>query len=597
MDGMNAIAPLRRLALPADAPLAMPEQDFSEGRLRPHPAGPGVAARRVAVLGGALALGAAVSMLYAAGLARDGLGALDALAVPVFGTLLLLIALSFCNACAGLRAAPLLGPPAPLRARTALLVPIHNEETARVLAMAEAMREALDAGGEGSAFDIFILSDSTDPVAREQEAAGMARLMALHPGSVFYRLRRENSGRKAGNVAEWVRRFGGAYAHFVILDADSVMEAPTLHALAAAMEADPRAGLIQSLPSLIGARTRFARLQQWAARLHGPLIARGLAAWHGEAGNYWGHNAIIRTRAFAEAAGLPEVPGRRPFGGPIMSHDFVEAALLRRAGWGVHMLPMLGGSHESGPPTIGAAAARDRRWCQGNLQHAALLGAAGLHPLSRLHLLGGILSYLASPLWLVLLLIGAAQGWLGQAGPGAWCFALVVALLLLPKLMAGWRQLAGTLREIALTALLAPIGMVTQTLQIADILLGRDSGWGAQGREATVPSWRVALRAHTPHLVAGVLLLAAAPTWWMLPVALPLLASPAIARFMAQPCAASSFATPEEKAPSPLLCRVAMLRRAWQLELDAGTMALPPLPDLPAFLSVAPRRETAAALS
>jgi membrane glycosyltransferase len=381
MDGMNAIAPLRRLALPADAPLAMPEQDFSEGRLRPHPAGPGVAARRVAVLGGALALGAAVSMLYAAGLARDGLGALDALAVPVFATLFALVALSFSNTCAGLGAALLPSALTGLRERTALLVPIHNEETARVLGTVEAMREALDAGGEGRAFDIFILSDSTDAAAQRQEEASFARLQARHPGSVFYRRRRANSGRKAGNIAEWVQRFGGAYAHFVILDADSVMEARTLHALAAAMEADPRAGLIQSLPSLIGARSRFARMQQWAARVHGPLIARGLAAWHGEAGNYWGHNAIVRTCAFAEAAGLPELEGRRPFGGTIMSHDFVEAALLRRAGWGVHMLPELGGSHESGPPTLAAAAARDRRWCQGNLQHLALLGAAGLHPL------------------------------------------------------------------------------------------------------------------------------------------------------------------------------------------------------------------------
>ena len=595
MDGMNVIAPPRRLALPAAAPLPMPEQEFRQGRLAAHPVAPGLARRRAAVLGGAAALTLAVTITYAHGLARDGFGPLDALALPVFATLFALIALSFANACAALRDAGPAAAPAPIAAplggRTALLFPIHNEDTSRVLGTAEAMREALDAAGHGAAFDVFILSDSTDPAARRREALGATRLQALHPGTVFYRLRSENSGRKAGNIAEWMRRFGGAYAHFVILDADSVMEAATLHALAAAMEADPRAGLIQSLPSLIGGRTRFARLQQWAARAHGPLIARGLAAWHGEAGNYWGHNAIIRTRAFAEAAGLPELEGRRPFGGTVMSHDFVEAALLRRAGWGVHMLPGLGGSHESGPPTMAAAAARDRRWCQGNLQHLVLLGAAGLHPLSRLHLLGGILAYLASPLWLLLILVGATQGTLGQAGGGWPVFALVMALLLAPKWMAGWRQPVATLREMALTALLAPIGMVTQTLQIFDILLGRDSGWGAQGREAAVPSWRQALRAHAPHLAAGALLLAAA--WasplWMLPVALPLLASPAIARFMATPCDAACFVTPEEAAPSPLLRRAAMLRRAWELELDRGTMVMPLGSRAPSiFLSLIP---------
>ena len=574
---MNAIAQLGRSALPAEAPLAMQEQDFATGVLLPHPVPVAVARRRPAVLGSAAALALAVTALYAETLSRDGFSGLDALAVPVFATLFALVALSFSNTCAGLGAALLPSALTGLRERTALLVPIHNEETARVFGTVEAMREALDAGCEGRAFDIFILSDSTGAAAQRQEEAGFARLQARHPGSVFYRRRRGNGGRKAGNIAEWVQRFGGAYAHFVILDADSVMEARTLHALAAAMEADPRAGLIQSLPSLIGARSRFARMQQWAARVHGPLIARGLAAWHGEAGNYWGHNAIVRTCAFAEAAGLPELEGRRPFGGTIMSHDFVEAALLRRAGWGVHMLPELGGSHESGPPTLAAAAARDRRWCQGNLQHLALLGAAGLHPLSRLHLLGGILAYLASPLWLLLLLIGATQGALGQAGGGWAPFALVMALLLTPKLMAGWRQPTAALREMALSALLAPIGMVTQTLQIVDILLGRDSGWGAQGREAAVPSWRHALRAHAPHLVAGSLLLAAAPVWWMLPVALPLLASPGIARFMAAPCMAGPFATPEETAPSPLLHRVAMLRRAWQRELDAGDDLMVPL--------------------
>ena len=152
--------------------------------------------------------------------------------------------------------------------------------------------------------------------------------------------------------------------------------------------------------------TLFARMQQFAGRVYGPLIAHGIAWWHGAEGNYWGHNALIRTRAFAEQAGLPELSGRKPFGGAIMSHDFVEAALIRRGGWAVHMVPGVRGSYEEVPPTLTDLSMRDRRWCQGNLQHTAVLPARGLHPISRLHLLTGIGSYITAPLWLLFLLTG-----------------------------------------------------------------------------------------------------------------------------------------------------------------------------------------------
>ena len=580
---MNAIRP-RRDAPPA-APLAMPAQDFAHGALAPHPTTPGLARRRALVLLGTLALTLLAAALLAEGLAADGWHWPDVLAMPVFLLLFARLALAACSTLAGwLHRAPPPAPPGPLHTRTALLLPLHNEDTAMVFATAEATREALEAAGLAAHFDLFLLSDSTDPACQVREAEAAERLRAIHPEGVFYRRRRDNAGRKAGNVADWVRRHGAAYDHFVILDADSVMAPATLHALAAAMQADARAGLIQTLPMLVAGRTRFARMQQWAARAHGPAIARGLAAWQGEAGNYWGHNAIIRTRAFAEAAGLPELPGRRPFGGPVMSHDFVEAALLRRAGWGVHMRADLGGSWESGPPTLAAAAARDRRWCQGNIQHAALLGAAGLHPLSRLHFLDGMLAYLASPLWLLLLALGAAQAVLGLAQPGLALLALTMALLLLPKLPGLRLSPRGALLELAFTTALAPIGMATHTRQLRDILRGRDSGWAAQGREGAVPGWREALRAHAAHMALGALLLlpalAAPPALpWLLPVALPLLAAPALARFMARPCRLRGFRTPEEAAPGPLLRRVALLRQAWMLELGTAPAPMPPRPE------------------
>ncbi len=157
------------------------------------------------------------------------------------------------------------------------------------------------------------------------------------------------------------------------------MTGETLVRLVGAMERHPDVGLIQTLPIITGATTLFARMQQFAGRVYGPLIAHGIAWWHGAEGNYWGHNALIRTRAFAEQAGLPELAGRKPFGGPIMSHDFVEAALMRRGGWAMHMVPGVRGSYEEVPPTLTDLAVRDRRWCQGNLQHAAVLPTRGLH--------------------------------------------------------------------------------------------------------------------------------------------------------------------------------------------------------------------------
>jgi membrane glycosyltransferase len=396
---------------------------------------------------------------------------------------------------------------------------------------------------------------------------------------VFYRRRLDNEGRKAGNIADWVRRFGAAYPHFVILDADSVMTAETLEALLGAMQRHPDIGLIQTLPVLHRGRTLFARLQQFAGAVHGPLIAAGLSLWHGAAGNYWGHNAIIRTRAFAECCGLPRLPGRKPFGGDIMSHDFVEAAMLRRAGWGVHMAPFLGGSFEEGPPTLPDMAARDRRWCQGNIQHMAVIGARGLHPLSRLHMATGIFAYLSAPLWLLFLLLGIAVSL--QAGllphdyfPDAYSlfpawpivdpdraivvFTATMALLLAPKLLAavahafsrrayGLRALGlGTLAELVISALMSPIMMLWQSRMCLAVLAGRDGGWSAQRRDAGRFSWGEAWRLGRMPVLAGVGLVAlgwSAPSLlaWMSPVLAGLLGAPLLLRLTASERAGSRF--------------------------------------------------------
>jgi membrane glycosyltransferase len=331
------------------------------------------------------------------------------------------------------------------------------------------------------------------------------------------------------------------------------------------MAGAPEAGLIQTVPRLIGGRTPLARLQQFAGRVYGPVLARGLGAWFGNAGNYWGHNAIIRTEAFAACAGLPTLPGRKPFGGLILSHDFVEAALLRRAGWAVYMADDLGGSYEKAPPNLIELVTRDRRWAQGNLQHLALLGTKGLHPVNRIHMAMGAMAYLASPFWLLFLLAGMSLALYADLVPpnyfpDGWAlfptwpqidaqraillFGLCLFVLYLPKLIGfaafltepasrGQRLRAplDLVVEVLLSALAAPILMLTQTRAVFQILAGRDSGWNPQERDADRLSWRTLWAFHKRHMFVGLLLAASAGliSWSLLAWMSPALVSTLIA--------------------------------------------------------------------
>jgi membrane glycosyltransferase len=563
-------------ALPDEAPLAMPVQSLwvapgHSGRPATEPRLIGT--RRTLVIGSAVAMTVVGTYEMYLVLAVNGPTVLAIVMLALFVALFAWIALSFTSALAGFFALltgggrrlllPDIGVPA---TRTALLMPTYNESPQRVTAGLQAIWESLQtAGPAGDTFDIFILSDTTDPDTWIDEEAAFLALRARTGGGdrIFYRHRQRNTARKAGNIADWVARFGAAYPQFLILDADSVMAATTLIRLVNAMERHAGVGLIQTLPIVTGGTTLFARLQQFAGRVYGPLIAQGIAWWHGSEGNYWGHNALIRTQAFAAAAGLPELRGPKPFGGLIMSHDFVEAALMRRAGWAIHMVPALQGSYEECPPSLTDLAIRDRRWCQGNLQHAAVLPARGLDPISRLHLLTGIGSYITAPLWLLFLLCGILIAVQARFVPpnyfpagrslfpqwpvidpvrAMWMFVGTMALLLIPKLLgaialtrADRRDCGGSLRllvslvlETILAGLMAPVVMLTQSLHVATILFGRDSGWNAQRRDDGSVPFRVTAAQYRWHTALGLVL--AGTAWavssslalWMAPVVLGL---------------------------------------------------------------------------
>src|SRR6202790_2855575 len=495
---------------------------------------------------------------------------------------------------------------------TALVMPIYNEDPLRTTAALQAMAEALALIDAHRGFEIVILSDSTNADAwiRETLSVGLLRNSLLSIMPVWYRRRWQNIARKTGNVEDFVLRWGVRYAHMVVLDADSLIDAPTLQRLAQTMNSDPDLGILQTAPQLIGATTFFGRLQQFAACAYGPVITRGLGAWSGDSGNYWGHNAIIRMAAFAQNCGLPTLSGRKPFGGFVLSHDFVEAALMRRGGWKVRMATDCGGSWEESPPSLIDVAVRDRRWAQGNLQHMKIVGAAGLRFISRMHLGVGIMSYLSSPLWLVMIGIGfalAIQSHLIRPEYFSHDFqlfptwprfdvALMMSLfwfsmlvLLIPKMLGLIRALlskrirrgaggvigvtASFLLEVILSALYAPILMVVQCRHVFEVFLGRDSGWKPQRRDSGGTTWTDAWRFHRRHMaiscVTAVIVYFISPPLlaWVSPALLGLFLAVPLSRFSGSESLGkflSRFAllrTPEEVETPALVARLEELVR------------------------------------
>ena len=451
-----------------------------------------------------------------------------------------------------------------LQGRTAVVMPIYNEDTARVAAGLEVIWASLAAQPQQAAFDLFILSDTRKPEIAAAEERAWQALIEKHGarGRIFYRRRQDNIGRKAGNIADFVRQWGGAYDYAVVLDADSIMSGAALLSLALMMDAHPEAGIIQALPVPAGRETLFARLVQFAARLSSPMLSSGLAYWQLGEGNYWGHNAILRLRAFADFCDLPRLPGAPPLGGEILSHDFVEAAFMRRAGFKVWLLADLSGSWEEVPSNVIDYAARDRRWAQGNLQHLNLLPMRGLHWLSRIHLVTGVLSYVTSPIWFAVLVLSSVVVCLDAVNghqyfvPGAFTlfpswpesrlgeiFSLLTitfGVLLMPKVLAavlvlkdrklragfggGGRLLTSLLIEQLFSMLLAPAMMVFHSTFVITTLAGKPVSWSAQERGDRGIGIGEALWRHKWHVLLGlawgavILWFAPRYIWWLLPV-------------------------------------------------------------------------------
>jgi len=481
--------------------------------------------------------------LFAKVLSTGGLNMAEYLLLPLFLVLFSWIAFSFWTATYGLylvfhqkpdedpgrRETPSV-PPSASRSQTAVLMPIYNESPGSVFAGVQAMLRSLLATGHEEHFDFFVLSDTTDPDIWLEEERTWARLVAEHGSQprVFYRRRPRNISRKAGNIADFCTRWGSEYEYMIVLDADSVMEGATLVEMVRRMDADRQLGILQVPPTPVNRLSMFARLQQFASRLYSDIFIRGFCSWAHFDSNYWGHNAIIRVQSFIKHCGLPTLPGKGPLGGEILSHDFVEAALMARAGWKVALAHDLGGSYEECPTTLLDFAKRDQRWCQGNMQHIRLIFSEGFRPISRLHLTMGAMAYLSAPLWLAFMILSVVAMWMdGPPRPGeaSWLagasiiFALTMALLLLPKLWSalallrqparlrdfgGWDNVIGSVvLETLVSILVAPIMMFFHTRFVLTTLAGQKVQWNAQNRGEDDITLGEALLVYGPHTIAG----------------------------------------------------------------------------------------------
>lgn len=489
-------------------------------------------------------------------------------------------------------------------ARTALIMPIYNEDVPRVFAGLRAIHESLHKTGRLAQFDFYILSDSDDPDKWvEEEIAWAALCQAVEGfGRIHYRIRRTRVKRKTGNIADFCRRWGSQYDYMVVLDADSLMTGSALVRLTELMNQNPGVGMIQTVPYIVNARSLLARVQQFAGHVYGPLFAAGLHFWQLGEAHYWGHNAIIRTISFMKYCGLPRLPGQAPFGGDILSHDFVEAALMRRAGYSIWLAYDLPGSFEETPPSLLDELKRDRRWSQGNLQHLRLLLTKGFHPAHRATLGSGIMAYLTAPVWLAFLILStitaiketATEPEYFGSTPSLFpnwpeshtleaglLFSATMTLLFLPKLLSliilfkrrrqeglppeVGRTSASAVFESLLSMLLSPMRMLAHTQYILLAVLGRTTRWAPQVRSSHLQPWRGTLGDYGGVAVLGVLwgilvaLFAPAFLWWMTPVLAGLILIPLVGeltsseRLGAWSKAQGLFLTLEETNPPPEL--------------------------------------------
>jgi membrane glycosyltransferase len=492
------------------------------------------------------------------------------------------------------------GEEAPITSRTAIVMPVFNEDPGRVLRHLRTVTQSLDATGLAAHFEIFLLSDTNraELVAEEDRLFAEWQATDLHPDRLHYRRRLDNSRQKVGNIEDFCERWGDGFDHMVVLDADSLMSGAAILRLVRFMQANPKLGILQSLITGLPSTSAFARVFQFGMRHGMRSYTTGSAWWQGDEGPYWGHNAIIRLKPFREHCRLPRLPGRAPLGGEILSHDQVEAVLMRGAGYEVRVLPLEDGSHEENPPTLQDFMKRDLRWCQGNVQYLKLLNMPGIRPMGRIQILLAIMMYTAAPVWYAFMLTGMAQFIsqsltykttlheeimgafltpMAEMNGGVVLFIVILGMNFAPKILGvldvalrpeerrqygGASALViGAMTEAVFSMLIAPVAALAQTIFLGGLFLGRKVTWDAQARDQRSVSIGEAFRGLWPQTVMGLVFATGlglfAPEFliWGAPVTLGLLLAAPFAAVTSRPDVGRAFAKagicaiPEEQNP------------------------------------------------
>jgi membrane glycosyltransferase len=438
--------------------------------------------------------------------------------------------------------------PTPLRVKTAVFMTVRNEDPQRAILRLRTVKDSVDATGEGAAFSYFVLSDTNDPSVAAAEESAVAAWKASDPDRdrIVYRRRTDNTGFKAGNVRDFCARWGKDYTLMLPLDADSLMSGDQIVRLVRMMQAHPKIGILQSLVVGMPSASAFARIFQFGMRHGMRSYTMGQAWWVGDCGPFWGHNALVRIKPFHEQCDLPMLPGSPPLGGHVLSHDQVEATLMRRAGYEVRVLPVERGSWEENPPTMLEFARRDVRWCQGNMQYLRLLDLPGLYPMSRFQLVWAILMFIGIPAWTLMIALLPLAAWEGRSVPdfpaalASGLYLTFFAMYLMPKIAGildvmlteggvasygGWlRFVPGAVLELAFSFLQGAVSTIRTSIFMVGLLFGKSVVWGGQSRDAQGLSWRTAAENLWPQMLFGVIvcgaLLAIAPAvlWWSLPL-------------------------------------------------------------------------------
>jgi len=478
----------------------------------------------------------------------------------------------------------------PVTASTAILLCVRNELPDRLIRNLEPMLAGLAAAGVGDHFHVYVLSDTSDAALSKIEETRFGTLAARWQGriAITYRRREINTAYKAGNIRDFCERWGRNHDFAVTLDADSFMTADAILRLVRIIQADPKLGILQGLVVGLPSTSAFARIFQFGMRLGMRSYTIGSAWWQGDCGPYWGHNAVLRLQPFIAYCELPVLDDTH-----ILSHDQIEAVLMRRAGYDVRVLPEEDLGWEENPPTLIEFIRRDLRWCQGNMQYWRFLTMPSIKAVSRYQLAIAILMFVGSPAWIGMLGLGTMSLVFAhtpasfiRADAGMVLFVAVMVMWFSPKIASaidillrpelrrafggGTRFLLNYVIETIYSILLCPILWFGHTMFLTGLLLGREIGWIGQIRDDHAVPSALALRNLWPHTLLGCAVLAALATTHpgAIPYALFLAAGPALAVpfavLTASPAIGRSCARigigrlPEETAPPAALDALAL---------------------------------------